>query len=132
MSTVNISNTTVHLCQEFHQGQVAIKLPADSASTKYGAINPLTGSLVTRDAQPWDADLAAVPDNLLPAFLQEGSEYHSSSQPMSQMIFKATFNASQDIVKVDIELLVDQVRVSRLIWQGGRRSSYVSMVLLGS
>ena len=75
----------------------------------------MTGSLVTRDAQPWHDDLAAVPDNLLPAFLQEG-QYHSPSQSMSQMIFKATFNASHDIVKVDIELLVDQVCESRRRW----------------
>ena len=98
-----IANLTVPYCKEFHSGPVAIKLPADTPRIKFGAVTGLGSDLQLEDRT---GALFSFPSSLLPAF---PTMYHSANQSRSQMVFKAVLNAST-VVKVDLVLLVDQVR----------------------
>ena len=103
ITTIKVANTTLPYCREFYSGAVAIKLPADTKTVKFGAVKNFgsSGTFVDRKGAE-----TPFPDRMLPAFLRGGS-YHSGSESMSQMVFKAKFNKTK-IVAINIELLIDQ------------------------
>ena len=103
MSTTTISNTTLPNCRQFHTGAVAILLPSDNNTVKFGAVYWIPGSNSfafvdrTGDRTPMSKDL-------IPEYLANASVI-----AVSQMVFKATLQLSI-IVKLEAVLMIDQVR----------------------
>ena len=112
MSSIQVAGLALPLCKEFHYGPEAIVLH-DTRTIKFGAVQAFGSEncfFIDRNGTQ-----TAFSYSLLPAFLRD--DYHSGSESMSQMVFKATYgNATTTvkgkkmpkIVKVEIELLVDQ------------------------
>ena len=105
MNFTKVANHTLPYCMEFYSGPTAIRLPKDTNTTKWGAVKfvGMGSSASFVDRKGADTPFS---EDLVPSYLRD---YRSASKSISQMVFKATFNAQGDIISIKAVLLIHQV-----------------------
>ena len=107
MGSIKFHGASLATCLQFHTGPIAIKAPADTATTKYGAVKLfMDGTFVDRKGRELPFSTS-----LLPKYMRDG--YTSGTQSMSQMLFKATLNAKGKITAMQLQLLIDQTTMAK-------------------
>lgn len=98
-----LAPTPVPVCTEFFNYQTAIRLPNDTASVKYGTLDPRGPRFYDRRGKPFNIRAGLVPSTFTP----------EQEWPLYQTVFKAFLGKFGTVYKLEAALFVENAAMLR-------------------